>query len=107
MKAHLDNHEFPVQRPDIGRLREGMGAHTAAGWIEHLEARLADDHVHCDGDPIECGVQAMQGELAEVRYERDLLHRRVQDLEAATRGEIRVTYGAADGNRVTVVDPLL
>ncbi len=26
------------KRPNMNRLREGVGAHEAAGWIEHLEA---------------------------------------------------------------------
>lgn len=28
-------------------------------------------HVHCDGDPIECAVEAMQGEFAEAVRQRD------------------------------------
>jgi hypothetical protein len=28
-------------------------------------------HVHCDGDPIECAVQALEGEYAEVKRKLD------------------------------------
>lgn len=39
--SHLENRGgVTPTRPDLGRLREGVGAHQAAAWIEHLEADI-------------------------------------------------------------------
>jgi hypothetical protein len=36
---------------------------------EQLRRAVGPDHQHCDGDPTECSVQALQGELAELRHQ--------------------------------------
>lgn len=40
-RPSLDNTRSAPERPDLVRLREGIGAHQAAAYIEHLEAELA------------------------------------------------------------------
>lgn len=34
-------------------------------------ATCSTAHIHCDGDPIECSVEAMQGQLTEMTRQRD------------------------------------
>jgi hypothetical protein len=62
-----------VEQPDATTVRQC----SCGTWVDRYgrdakhrlmaDAVLAalDDHLHCDGDPIECGVQAMEGEFAE------------------------------------------
>lgn len=68
-----------------GTFGGNTGRRAARAVVEYL---LTDGHLHCDGDPIECGVQAMQGELAECRRQLKAAHAEVARLER----ELACTY---------------
>lgn len=95
LRRHL-----PVETPDGPVLCICDVTQTYDGPVAHrlhvadaLLARLLA-HVHCDGDPEECSVQALQGEYEEVKAQLEALRASIASARKVPRLPLTITATA-------------